>query len=161
MHIKPCSWMNCRCCVLLSLSHRSLFHRKLPHIHLHTHTHTPPLFPPTLSLSPGTEVFQKHTHTHTCAVLLLVTFSPGQMQYLPPLSATFEARYSPWIVIHCWNTSAESPFGSSTSWRGEAARVRISFLASCLLLMGTWRDSGTEADWGGEDGERSGVRNCR
>lgn len=157
MHIKPCSWMNCSCRVLLPLSHHSLFLRKLPHIHLHTHLlHFLPLCLCHLALR-----YFRNTHTHTHTVLLLVTFSPGQMQFLPPLSATFEARYSPWIVIHCWNTSAESPFGSSTSWRGEAGRVRISFWASCLLLMETWWDSGTEADWHGGDGERSGVRNRR
>lgn len=129
MHIKT-HWMNCSYCVKVNLFS---FLKKFPHIH----PHASPASSHSVSLSPGALVCRNshiHTFTHCIHTLLLpLTFSPGQMQSLLPLSATFEVSYSQCLVIQCWNMSAESPLASRIHGVG-AGRVRISVWGSCLLL---------------------------
>lgn len=117
----------------------------LTHSLLFVTAHTPPSLPPTLSLflSPCTQVCRNtHTHTRTRAhtsFFLPLTFSPGQMQALLPLSATFEVTSSWWLMIWWWNMSVGSPLASRIHRCAGVGRVRISVWGSCFLPTLTFK----------------------
>lgn len=83
-----------------------------------------------------------HTYTRTRAhtsFFLPLTFSPGQMQALLPLSATFEVTSSWWLMIWWWNMSVGSPLASRIHRCAGVGRVRISVWGSCFLPTLTFK----------------------
>lgn len=93
---------------------------------------------------------QEHTHTHTrtrahTSFFLPLTFSPGQMQALLPLSATFEVTSSWWLMIWWWNMSVGSPLASRIHRCAGAGRVRISVWGSCFLPTLTFKAQDKDA----------------